>query len=460
MMFFKSIRWRLLAWYGLILALLLGGFGFTAWHLEQANHFQQTDQELQRRVSVLTNALRAYHSPRPGNSPRIDLALSPSDAALFDGFDSKGFYYAIWLREKQPVALSPNAPASLARPEAGVSSPRQRGSFREAFLFAAPVDCILVGKSIEISLANQQRFAWLLAGAGCVVLVLGLAVGWWLVSHALSPVQAIGHTAARIANGDLSQRINVADTQSELGELATVLNATFGRLEGAFVQQTRFTSDAAHELRTPVAILLAQIQAAVKGEHEAEALLRTLQANQTVAQRMRQLIESLLELARFDAGHEPLNRQEYDLRQVAEDGLEVVQPLAMTKRISLHAHLQEAVCAVDPDHLAQVMTNLLTNAIEYSKEGGEVEVATCVKEGRCIISVSDHGCGISAEDLPHIFERFFRADPSRSQSRAHSGLGLAISKAIMEAHGGSLEVESKLGVGTTFRAVIPRSGLS
>src|SRR5205823_405156 len=146
---------------------------------------------------------------------------------------------------------------------------RQQGSSREAFLFAPPVDCVLVGRLIDDDRAALQRLAWLLAGAGGVILALGLAGGWWLASHALRPVHEISSTAARIAGGDLSRRINTSQTESELGELAALLNSTFARLDAAFAQQARFTSDAAHELRTPVAVLLTQTQAALIRERSA-----------------------------------------------------------------------------------------------------------------------------------------------------------------------------------------------
>lgn len=455
MRFSKSIRWRLLLWYGLLLAALLGGFGYTAWRLEVSSHYQQVDHELQRRISAITNALRAFRSPGPIRPPRVDLKLPPADAALFDASDSRGYYYAVWLREAEPAARSAKGPAQLVRPESGDASPRQRENLREAFLFAAPVDCVLVGCSTEDDFASQRRLAWLLVTVGGVVLALGLAGGWWLISRALRPVQDISHAAARIAGGDLSQRINTANTESELGELATVLNSTFTRLDDAFAQQARFTSDAAHELRTPVAVLLAQTQAALNRERGAADYRNALLANQTTGQRMRRLIESLLELSRFDAGHEPLGRQACDLVQIAEDGIEVLQPVAEAKHIVIRRELSEAMCHVDPGHIGQVVINLLTNAIEYNREGGEVKISTFREGDRAVLVVADNGPGIRREDLPYIFERFYRADTARASAASRTGLGLAISKAIVEAHGGTLVAASEYGHGAVFTLSLP-----
>ena len=160
------------------------------------------------------------------------------------------------------------------------------------------------------------------------MLVLGLAGGWWVATRAIRPIEAISATAVKIAGGDLSQRINAADTDSELGRLAGVLNSTFARLEAAFAQQARFTSDASHELRTPVSVILSQTQTALSRERPAAEYREALEACQRAAQRMRNLTESLLELARLDAGQEPMKQERFDLLRVARECVEMVRPLA------------------------------------------------------------------------------------------------------------------------------------
>ena len=251
------------------------------------------------------------------------------------------------------------------------------------------------------------------------------------------------------------QRINAADTDSELGRLAGVLNSTFARLEAAFTQQARFTSDASHELRTPVSVILTQTQTALSRERAGSEYREALEACQRAARRMRALTESLLELARLDAGQEPMKRESFDLPRVARECVEMVRPLAAERGIQLHCEILPLECLGDAGRISQVVTNLLTNAIHFNRDQGEVRLSARAEGGAVYLTVADTGQGIPAEDLPHLFERFYRADKSRSRIQGHNGLGLAICKAIIDAHGGSIEVASQPGSGSTFTVRLP-----
>ena len=170
---------------------------------------------------------------------------------------------------------------------------------------------------------------------------------------------------------------------------------------------------------------------------------------------MRRLIESLLELARLDAGQQSMKRARFDLAQTARDCVALIEPLAVARHVKVMCNLPMLDCVGDSERLGQVATNLLTNAITYNRENGEVRVEGEVKDGTAILRVSDTGVGISAEDLPRVFDRFYRVDSSRTSG--NTGLGLAISKAIVEAHGGQIEVASQLNVGTVFTVRLPLS---
>ena len=287
------------------------------------------------------------------------------------------------------------------------------------------------------------------------MLALGLGGGWWLATRAIRPVEDISAAASRISAGNLSERIATTDPRNELGRLAGVLNSTFARLETAFTQQKQFTADASHELRTPIAVLISEAQTTLARERTNAEYKETIEANLAAAQQMRRLTESLLTLARLEAGHACLPRGRFDLGQKARECVELLPPLAARRRIQLHCDLPATACHGDAEQLGQVMTNLLTNAIHYNRDGGEVRVVTPIESGAAIVEVRDTGLGISAEDLPHIFERFYRADKSRSHAEGRSGLGLAISQAIVDAHRGSIAVESELGAGTTFTVRLP-----
>jgi heavy metal sensor kinase len=326
---------------------------------------------------------------------------------------------------------------------------------REAFLFAAPADCVLVGRSIKNEEALMLAHAVLLAGSGAVLLILGLLGGAWLVSRALKPVEDISTTASQIAAGDLSQRIPAVTTGNELGQLVRVLNSTFAQLDAAFSQQARFTADAAHELRTPVTVLLSETQSSLARERSASEYRESLETCQRVAQRMRRLIERLLDLARIEVGRGALQCRKCDLAVIAAECLGEVSSLARDHNVSTNSDLSLAPCHGDPERLAQVITNLLANAIQNTRAGGSIRISTSGNGETVSLVVADTGRGIEPEDLPHVFERFFRADKARESSAGHAGLGLSIAKAIVAAHGGSIEVESEVRQGATFSVVLP-----
>ena len=305
-------------------------------------------------------------------------------------------------------------------------------------------------------MAVMRRLGFLLGVAGMGVLLFGLAGGWWMASRAIRPIENISVTAMKIAGGDLAQRINIADTNSELGRLAGVLNSTFARLEAAFAHQARFTSDASHELRTPVTVILSQTQTALAHERPAPEYRRALEACQRAAQRMRRLSESLLQLARLDAGQDSMKWESFDLSRLALECVGLVRPLAEERRVALRCELLAENCYGDAERIGQVITNLLTNAIHYNHEGGEIVLTAQGRDSAVFLTVADTGEGIPEEDLPHIFKRFYRADKSRSRAQGHVGLGLAISKAIVDARNGSIEVASRRGVGSTFTVGLPR----
>lgn len=496
-MIFNSIRWRVQAWHGLILFFVLLAFGFTAYHVARDNQLRRIDEELQERLAMsfhMPPPDRGPHGPPPEGRPRgedrpgkpgfrmdpehfrEELTKALQRAASSEAGQTSSHYSILWACEGQVLARSTNAPADVPMPRRAETNPpdtardnsstaphksgnpfgsfRTRGEFRELFGFAPFGDCFLVGHSMAPDLAAMRRLALWLAAAGSAVLVLGLAGGWWVASRAIRPIEDISATALKISAGDLSQRI-AADTDSELGRLAAVLNSTFARLEAAFAHQSRFTSDASHELRTPVSVILTQAQTALSRERTEQEYREALEACQRAAMRMRRLTESLLELARLDAGEERMKRERFDLSRVARECVELVRPLAVERGVQLECELPEVQCVGDPERIAQVATNLLSNAIHFNRERGQIRISTQADNGTVLLSVSDTGVGIPNEDLPHIFERFYRVDKSRSRVQGRTGLGLAITKAIVDAHSGTVEVSSQPGQGSRFIVKLP-----
>ncbi len=503
-MIFKSIRWRLQAWHSLILVAVLIGFGVTAYRVARGNQLRRIDQELQQRL------MTAFRPGPPGephfqkrpNPPQSQPSEEPppegppaearhperrpggfghekdplawrqhmqeviAHAGALEAGQTNAFYYILWQHDGALLASSPGAPTDVPMPveiegpekqagDRGGAITRTRGELREFCICFPFGDRALVGRSMAPDLAAMHRLALWLVAAGSAVLALGMAGGWWVASRAIRPIEDISATAVKIAGGDLSQRINASDTESELGRLAGVLNSTFARLEAAFANQVRFTADASHELRTPVSVILTQTQTALSRERAAPEYRETLAACQRAAQRMRKLIESLLELARLDAGQEPMKQEPFDLSRVTRDCVELVRPLAAERGVQIQCELPQVDCTGDAERLGQVVTNLLSNAIHFNHEKGHVNIVTRTENGTAFLTVSDTGVGIPAEDLPHIFERFYRVDKSRSRIQGKTGLGLAICKAIVEAHSGSIEVSSQAGTGSKFELRLP-----
>jgi heavy metal sensor kinase len=397
---------------------------------------------------------------RPDMPPRTrEMRLTPEASSAFDAAGTNSFYLAAWSRDGKLLKQSTNAPANLSYPERPGSGSRMqarmRGMFREAYNFTEPGDCVLAGRSLTAFSSAMQRFAGLLLAAGGGVLALGLGGGWWLAGRAIRPIDQISAAASRISAGNLSERIDLAEADSELGRLAGVLNSTFARLEAAFAQQAQFTADASHDLRTPLAVIITEAQTALARERSAADYRETIEGCLGTAQQMRRLTESLLELARFDAGQEAMKREPFDLARVARECVELVRPLAEPRGITLDCELAAVQCQGDAERLSQVVTNLLTNAIQFNRDQGKIRVSLAANNASALFQVADTGEGIPAEDLPHIFERFYRADKSRSRAEGRNGLGLAICKAIVDAHGGGIEVSSQAGTGSTFTVKLP-----
>ncbi len=468
MIFRKSIRWRIQAWHGLLLLAVTAAFGVTAWRLERENAVKRLDDDLKQRLGLLARALERggperHGRPPPGRGhpPRHETQApsfnSPELAAPFDAAASGPFYYQVWHRSGTILSRSATAPEDIPPPAVSTMDPkvRERDGYREYYFFTPPGECLLAGRTLALLRREMREFAWRTAGIGGSLLAGGLAVGWWISSRALRPISAISAAAARIAEGNLKERIATGETESELGRLATLLDETFRRLDSAFEEQARFTSDAAHELRTPVSVILAQSQVALARERDAAFYRETIGASQRAARRMQSTIDSLLRLAVLDAAPDTAKLHAGDLAAVCREALPGLRVLAGEKGIAMADELRPASCRIDPQQIGEILTNLTDNAVKYSPTGSTVRVETGIRDGRAWLSVADDGPGIGTEHLPHLFERFYRTDRSRHSATGGTGLGLAICRRIARAHGGVLSVESEVGKGSVFRFELP-----
>lgn len=398
---------------------------------------------------------------RKGLPPELrENRIPDSVKAMFPAEGPEGYYYSVWVGMSGRQQRSDNAPLDLPMPApTGRDTQtrfRDRDGMREAYHFTERGECVLAGRPVGSDLAGMKPFAVRLSLTGLGVLALGLGGGWLLTTRSIRPIEQISASARRISEGNLSERIPVEKSGSELGQLATVLNTTFSRLEESFSQQKRFTADASHELRTPLTVLIAETQMTLSRERPAQEYRDALEGNLETARQMKRLAEALLELARLDAGGEEIAGMPFDLAEIAGTMLTQLKPLADGRSVTLSGTLGEAKTSGSPERLGQVISNLIENAIHHGKPGGSVIVSTWQTQEHACVSVADDGPGISPADLPHLFERFYRADKSRTGSRGRYGLGLAICRGMVEAEGGSISVVSQPREGAVFTVMLPR----
>jgi two-component system OmpR family sensor kinase len=289
----------------------------------------------------------------------------------------------------------------------------------------------------------------------------GIAVlGLWLVRVGLRPLDAIEETAAAIASGELSRRVERADERTEVGRLGIALNAMLAQIESSFRAREaserklrRFVADASHELRTPLAAVRAYAELFGRGASEhPDDLARSMSGIGRESERMSLLVDDLLLLARLDEGR-PLEREPVELGELVTEAVETARAVEPERPIELAA--ERATVTGDRDRLRQVVDNLLANVRAHTPAGTPVRVSVAAHDGTAEITVADSGPGLAPDELAHVFERFYRADASRARTSGGVGLGLSIVAAVAEAHGGTVSARSGPGAGATFTISLP-----
>jgi heavy metal sensor kinase len=289
-----------------------------------------------------------------------------------------------------------------------------------------------------------------------LAIILMTAGGYWLIRRALAPVDQVTRAAERITQHNLDERLPVSNTGDELERLSVSLNRMIARLNDAFQNSKRFVADASHELRTPLTILRGELEAmaedprlSLEWRERAASLLEE-------TERLSRIVEQLFTLSRLDAGEAQTEWSHFDLAELARSTAEQMNLLAKDKGISITCEAAQPVTVEgDRARLKQVVVNLLDNAIKYTPKRGAIQMRIHAVNGHAVLEVEDNGMGIAADALPHVFERFYRVDRTRSGESEGAGLGLSIVKSIATAHGAEVGVVSTPNVGTRFSVKLP-----
>jgi len=470
----KSLRFQLTAWSLLTVALILLPSAALCYGLVRMALVRETDQAL---ATGAASVLRQLTDPEPGEtdddkplpSAAAAVAASRLAPATLPGIGTDALYLRLTRAgTRRTAALSPNLTSQTGFLDALQSLPpvprgptfagRGDDDRMRCLSVAVPRSPYLLQVAAPWDPA-EDLLARLLTGLvlACLLFLLLSGVGsWLLVGRALSPIDRIvteaeGLTADRIGPVLLSRR---ALSDNEIGHLVAALNGMLARLSAAFTGQRQFTADASHELRTPLTILRGEFEVVLSRERAASEYRRTLESGLEEVQRMTRIVESLSFLARGDAGpgrpHVPVS-----LRTLASEVTTAMERRAKEKDICLTFEAgAEAVVRGDGDALRRMVQNLVENALAYTARGGEVRVSLDTDNGKCRLCIADTGVGIASNDLPHIFDRFFRGDKSRANTGGN-GLGLSIVQSIVQAHGGRIEAESELGHGSRFTVTLP-----
>ena len=460
----KSIPFRLTVWYTLLIIVAAIGFGAYTYYSLEHRLYEEIQTMLARRIAHLREDIAPVIVKAPPNSlaTKIEDIYSPEQNDRFiriSKADGTVLYVSGNPREQS------FDPALIPLPQDYTSKVTERiGNLRnEQHILLVGLrtainggDYILeMGTAITPAETALHKLIVTLLFSLPVIVLIAATGGAFLVRHALRPVEIMRTTAEQISFGKLRQRLPLSHSGDAIDQLAQTLNKMLDRLDLAYEQASRFSADASHEIRTPLSIMRGEIEN-ILNKPPADWRDRIGSVLEET-ERLSLIVESLFSLARLDAGEAKIRNEHCDLAELVRSTLDQMRLMADEKNISVTVDAPKPVYVRgDAARLRQVIVNLLDNAIKYTLPGGSVTISAQATGPSASLTVKDNGVGIPADALPHIFERFYRADKVRSRtSIPGAGLGLSIVQAICQAHGGSINAASQEGAGTTLAITLP-----
>lgn len=439
------------------LALVLAGFSCALYLMARAQLHAEADARLESALDTLATAADVEED---------NVEWEPPDQGLPVGRDSgdSQVRWAVLAPDGRAVARSPNSQRDFPPPGADAHSAGGWRLARRTLAAAKPkrkplkkgeyasLD-LVVGLPLSPTHASLRRLALALAGLSAVVWLAGAAGARLLCRRALAPLTRMADVASGVTAETLTARLPDPATGDELARLCAAFNGVLGRLEGAFERQRRFTAEASHQMRTPLTAMLGQVEVALRRDRSPEEYRRVMGVVREEASRLRQVVEAMLFLARGVEEDPP--RERIDLAAWLPEQAARWSAHARAADLSAEPPAEPLAVQAHPALLAQLLDNLVENALKYGDPGTPVAVRAWAEGPDVLFSVEDHGWGLSARDLPHVFEPFFRSEEARRSGRPGTGLGLAVVRRIAEALGGSVTVRSAPGQGTCFTLRLP-----
>jgi heavy metal sensor kinase len=458
----RSLKFRLIAWYAGWLTLLFVIFGLFVY--QSLDHYlrESLRAALARRVrQVADTAQRLPPDPR-----RLALEIENHFAPEINNRLTRVTIGGTLAYESGPpsdLSFTPRTVPPLLHAVDGETFESRVASDGKTLLVVSLQrvsngETMLVEEGSAEAPIEATLGQWLAALiGGLIALILGAVLGGFLlVQRSLRPVDRITRSAERITSRNLSERLPLPNTRDEIMRLSIALNSMIRRLDESFQHNQRFLADASHELRTPLTMMHAELEEALRKPGDQDYVRDLVNSALQEVERLRKIVEGLFALSRLDAGEALEEIATFDLSDLASATAEQMCLLAEDKKITITCQPSEQVLVTgDRSRLKQVVVNLLDNAIKYTPEGGSITIRTFSRENAAILQVSDNGVGIPPEALPHLFERFYRADKARSRLLGGAGLGLSIVHSICLAHGGQVTVRSRNGEGTEFTVELP-----
>ena len=432
----RSIRFRLMIWYSAVLFGSLCIFGLTIWLLLWRSLHADLDDALNKQA----RGLERY------------LALEASDSLGTLAHEMDEFAHSLPADFLMHVEDSSGRVLASSRNFAPQSIPRGYQVFRDTFEENNRRYTVTLAAPSTPADDTLNRLKWLLLAAVPGLVLAAAAGGFWMSSRALEPIARMTDTVCAIDFQNLSARLDVPHTGDEIQRLAETWNAMLQRIESAAGRTSRFTADASHELRTPLSLIKTSVDLALRRPRDAAEYQATLHTIGAETDRMTRLVESLLFLARTDAEASPRVHNAIDLSVTAQAAALAIMPKAQARNVTVNIHPAAEITLLqgDEDAICRLVVVLLDNAVKYSPKGGTVAVG-CHKN---VLHIHDTGQGIAPEFQERIFDRFYRADPSRTGDGESYGLGLAIAQAVARQHNASIAVDSRAG-DTTFSVRFP-----